>query len=317
MEGELHVGARFKDKGELKLACQRLATRENFEYSVVKSDKSRMRIKCLGDGCLWSLYATKIVDDEEPFFKVRKITNEHRCVGVLHRGHSQASATFIGAQIQAKLHDQPSYRPKDIQKDIRRELGIQISYIQAYRAKEEGLKTINGTEEESYEKLPEHCEDLKRNNPGSTIVFECTPEEDGRRFRRVFICYGATASGFQYCRPVLGLDGTHLNSKYKGILLTATATDANESLFPLAYAVVSSENDENWLWFNGLLRKVITEHAPSFLDPQVLTFVSDRQKGLLEAIATVFPQSPSGYCLRHLYENMWKEFKHPELKMFL
>jgi len=59
------------------------------------------------------------------------------------------------------------------------------------------------------------------------------------------------------------------------------------------------------------------EHAPSFLDPQALTFVSDRQKGLLEALGIVFPQSPNGYCLRHLYENLWKQFKHPDLKTFL
>ena len=166
-------------------------------------------------------------------------------------------------------------------------------------------------------KMPEYWEDLKWNNPGSTIVLECTPEEDGRCFKRVFICYGASATGFQYCRPVLGLDGTHLKSKYQGILLTATATDANESLFPLAYAVVSGENDDNWLWFNQLLRNVIMQHAPSFLNPQGLTFVSDRQKGLFEALGTSFPQSPNGYCFRHLYENMWKEFKHPKLKTFL
>jgi len=183
METELqsiYVGARFNDKKQLKIACQVLATRENFEYSVVKSDKSRMRIKCLGEGYSWSLYAMKIVDEEEePFFRVKTMTNEHRCIGVMHLGHHQVSATFLGAQIQAKLRDQPSYRPKDIQNDIRRDLGIQISYLQAYRAKEEGLHTINGTEEESYEKLPEYCENLKRNNPGSTIVLECTPEENG------------------------------------------------------------------------------------------------------------------------------------------
>ena len=79
----IFVGARFKNKRELKIACQKLATRENFEYSVVKSDKSRMRIKCLGDGCSWSLYATKIVDDEEPFFRVQKVANEHHCIGIL------------------------------------------------------------------------------------------------------------------------------------------------------------------------------------------------------------------------------------------
>ena len=280
MEGELQsivVGARFKDKKELKITCQRLATLENFKYSAVKSDKSQMRIKCLGKGCLWSLSATKIVDEEEdPFFEVKIITNEHRCFGILHTGHRQASATFVRAQIQSKLCDPPSYRPKDIQKDLRRELGIQVSYIQAYRAKE-GLAAINGTDKESYNKMPKYCEDLKWNNPGSTIVLECTPEEDGHRFQHVFICYSASATGFQYCRPVLGLNSTHLKAKYYGILLIAiaTATDSNELLLPLAYTVVSNENNDNWLWFTQLLGSIIVQYAPSFLDPQRLTFVSD------------------------------------------
>src|SRR5205814_5384823 len=119
MEGELQsvvVEATFKDKKELKIECHNLATRQNFEYSVVKSDKSRMRIKWLGEGCSWSLYATRIVDEEDhPFFRVKTMTNEHRCFGVLHPGHRQASATFLSAQIQAKLRDQPLYRRKDIQ----------------------------------------------------------------------------------------------------------------------------------------------------------------------------------------------------------
>src|SRR5205814_4597200 len=130
----------------------------------------------------------------------------------------------------------------------------------------------------------------------STIVLECTPEEDSHHFQCVFICYSASATGFQYCCLVLGLDGTHLISKYHGILLTATATDSNELLFLLAYAVVCNENDDNWLWFTQLLHGVIVQYAPSFLDLQMLTFVSDCQKGLLEALSTVFPQSLSEYC---------------------
>jgi MULE transposase domain len=102
-----------------------------------------------------------------------------------------------------------------------------------------------------------------------------------------------------------------------GILLSATAEDANGCLFPLAYAVVSAENDDNWFWFNQHLRIVIEQHAPVFLVPQSLAFISDRQKGLLEGVERNFPNSPHGYCLRHLYENMYKEFKHPQLKTFL
>ena len=102
-----------------------------------------------------------------------------------------------------------------------------------------------------------------------------------------------------------------------GVLLAATAKDANDSLFPLAYAVVDAENDNNWLWFNQHLRSVIMQHAPAFLIPQGLTFVSDRQKGLLESIELMFPESSHSYCVRHLYENMYKQYKHPALKTFL
>jgi len=46
-----------------------------------------------------------------------------------------------------------------------------------------------------------------------------------------------------------------------GILLAATAVDANGCLFPLAHAVVAAENDDNWLWFLQLLLTVVQSHA--------------------------------------------------------
>ena len=71
------------------------------------------------------------------------------------------------------------------------------------------------------------------------------------------------------------------------------------------------------MWFVQLLREIVEDYIPALLEPQALTFVSDHQKGLLESVGTCFPNSPHGYCLRHWYENMHKEFKHPMLKAFL
>ena len=67
--------------------------------------------------------------------------------------------------------------------------GLHVIYSRAYHSREEGLEAINRTEKELYDKMSEYCEDLKWNNPGSTIVLECTPEGDGRHFKRVFICH--------------------------------------------------------------------------------------------------------------------------------
>ena len=56
----VEVGAMFATKKQLKAACQTFATRMNFEYKVLKSDKSRMIIKCIGKGCSWRLHASNV-----------------------------------------------------------------------------------------------------------------------------------------------------------------------------------------------------------------------------------------------------------------
>ena len=48
-----------------------------------------------------------------------------------------------------------------------------------------------------------------------------------------------------------------------------------------------------------------------------ITFLSDRQKGLLEGVGTWFPGSAHGYCLRHLVDNFSKKYKHKDLTKLL
>jgi len=43
------------------------------------------------------------------------------------------------------------------------------------------------------------------------------------------------------CRKFIGVDGTHLNSVYKGVLLIAMGIDVENYYFPLAYAIVDVE----------------------------------------------------------------------------
>jgi len=312
----LEVGVRFPSMKQLRIACKRVALLDNFEYSTKKSDKRRYTIECSSsEACPWRLHASSLTSDSNnsEIVEIKTFVGEHTCRGVHSTRHKQAGASFISSAIEARVKDQPEYRAKDILKDVRREHGLTVSYSTVWRAKEQALANINGTHESVYSELPTYCADILRTNPGSTAILECS----GHRFLRMFVCYAASAKGFAYCRPVLGLDGCHLKGKFQGILLTATAVDANGSLFPLAYAVVSAENDDNWRWFINILRGVITEHVPTYLAPGTLAFISDRQKGLLEAIDTLFPGSPHGYCLRHLYENLHKQFKHPALREWL
>lgn len=119
------------------------------------------------------------------------------------------------------------------------------------------------------------------------------------------------------CKPLHGVDGTHLRSQHQGILLTATATDAEGQLFPVAFGVVDIEDKDNWIWFLEQLRTVLIEHIPDILEQEhALVILSDRAKGLLE-VPAIFPLVAYGYCLKHLEQNFKSTYKNPMLVILL
>ncbi|KAK9274883.1 hypothetical protein L1049_022137 [Liquidambar formosana] len=80
----------------------------------------------------------------------------------------------------------------------------------------------------------------------------------------------AMKTGFiNRCRPFLGLDGCHLKRPYGGVLLGAVALDEN--------------------------------HKP-------YTFMTDRHKGVIDAISEYFPEANQRHCCRHFYNNFMARF---------
>ncbi|KAL2526972.1 SWIM-type domain-containing protein [Abeliophyllum distichum] len=96
---------------------------------------------------------------------------------------------------------------------------------------------------------------------------------------------------------MLFIDGTFLKGRFKCILLSTTAKNGNQGLHLLAYAVVDSENYDNWLWFLEHLRSIVQS-------TRELTFVSDQNVGLMEALPKAFPTSNHFFCLQHLKGNL-------------
>ena len=60
----------FKNKLELKTTCQLLAACANFEYTIVKSDRSHFTMKHLSKDCPWRLHASKVDDAEDGTFEI-------------------------------------------------------------------------------------------------------------------------------------------------------------------------------------------------------------------------------------------------------
>ncbi|CAA7035061.1 unnamed protein product [Microthlaspi erraticum] len=111
-------------------------------------------------------------------------------------------------------------------------------------------------------------------------------------------------------RLIFGIDGCFLKSDMKGQLLAAVGRDANNQIYPFAWAVVQVENTESWLWFIRLLKTDL-----GLGNGDGFTVISDRQKGLLNDVNEQLPEIEHRMCARHIYGNMKRAHpKKPQMK---
>lgn len=59
---------------------------------------------------------------------------------------------------------------------------------------------------------------------------------------------------FKGCRLFIGVYGCHLKGKYGKVLLSVMSMDANNEIFPIAFAITESENEESWTWFFKIMK---------------------------------------------------------------
>ncbi|XP_013751717.2 uncharacterized protein LOC106454085 [Brassica napus] len=293
-------GQHFTSKAALQATMEICAMKHNFDYKVAKTDRRVWYVRCAYDDCRWRVRAEGLTGSS--YFIIKKYVPDHSCAPS-SRNHSvrTVSSKTVGSLIKHKYETvKEGPKPNDIIQFMRDDHGVEISYSLAWEAREYAVSVVRGIPEKGYEKVPKYLHMMKEANPGSHTFYET--DSDGR-FKFLFIAYGQSIRGFYAAiRKVIVVDGTFLKSKYKGVLMVATALDGNSNLYPIAFGVVDSENDRSWEWFMRQLKVVIG-------DDQNLAFVSDRNNSLAKALAKVYPHAHHGICIHHLLNNVVTYFK--------
>ena len=79
---------------------------------------------------------------------------------------------------------------------------------------------------------------------------------------------------------MISINGTHLYGKYKGVLMIAMATNANQKILSLAFAVMDKESGPSWGRFLKCLKTSIVHVIPD----EGICIISVWHKGIKCAI---------------------------------
>ena len=255
-------------------------------------------------GCDCKCYGTKLKRSEN--IQIKALHKQHACNPTWDQ--KCVNSTWIASKYEDELRINPTWPAKAFQQRVVNDLKCRVSLAMIYRAMNKAKENILGKHEAEYGQLFAYGNEVKKQMPTSTIKImseDAGVGEEGRRFKRCYVCLGPLKEGFlDGCRPIIGLDGCHLRGPLRGILLTAVGTDPNDGMYPLAWAQVEAENNDSWDWFIGLLKQDLgMENEATY------TFISDRQKGLVNALESQVPAAEHRYCVMHMYRNLHKEHK--------
>ena len=146
---------------------------------------------------------------------------------------------------------------------------------------------------------------VQQTNPGSMVDLKTT--DDGK-FLYVYMALHASINGWKHCIPIIIVDGTFLKSKFGGTLLSATTQDASGKIFPLAFAIVDSENDASWEWFFVQVKK-------TFGVKDKLSIISNRHESIISIVKEVYPEASHAFCIFHIINNLKIKFKRNTLQI--
>ncbi|KAI3920916.1 hypothetical protein MKW98_015904 [Papaver atlanticum] len=158
-----------------------------------------------------------------------------------------------------------------------------------------GIEAVRGSPDQSYQHLVSYSNMLVEHNLGTKTTIK--PDTNGG-FLYYFFALGASLHGFMsWCRPAFAVYGMHLSGERRGTLVSAIGYDANVKMYPIAFAIVDSENGDSCLWF---MQKLLDALGHEYSMRKDLVMCSDRSASFESAITEVFPAACHVYCVYHI-----------------
>jgi hypothetical protein len=155
-------------------------------------------------------------------------------------------------------------------------------------------------ESENFAKFPNYIKRFKAADPCNFAVLDT---DSAGQFQAAFFSPGGLRIAGPYIRPFTAVDGTHTKSRYRIMLLITCRIDANDQVIPLAWALVPIKEAS---WWSRFLRYLKACYPKMDMDKYI--FISDREKGIAQAIPEQFEHSIHLHYYQHIADNLQQRF---------
>ncbi|CAA2939496.1 Hypothetical predicted protein [Olea europaea subsp. europaea] len=210
---QFEVGLLFATFEELKSAVRDYAVFNQVEPIFKCNEKNKLHCVCK-EGCPWKLWASKIQCRE--MVQIKMYDPRHTCFKA--RANKYVTYKWLADYYLDNFKSDPNWKTKNIRATVRMDLEVHITKKVASNARKYAKVLVEGSDEEQFAMLGCYDEELRRTNPGSTVLIS----QVDNVFRGIYVCIEACKKGFlQGCRRFVDVDGCFLKGKYGGQLLSS------------------------------------------------------------------------------------------------
>ncbi|CAN0918350.1 Protein FAR1-RELATED SEQUENCE 5 [Linum grandiflorum] len=186
-------------------------------------------------------------------------------------------------------HTQPKAIRSQLNKKYEKRYGMTQIYNELYKNRREKFNGMNAMEW------------TLNAAAGLGYFVQCTRDDDNHVVN-LLLCHPESIRMLAAWYFVILIDSTCKTNMYRKPVIQVVGVTPVRKNFSIGFALVENETTETYVWVLEHLKVLLGKRHPD-------AFVTDKERGLGAALATVFPRSPHLLCVWHMKTNIEAKVK--------
>jgi alpha-galactosidase len=181
---KFELGMKFSGKKEFKEAIITYCLHERNVVNFIKDEPTRVRAKCDWQHYPWVCLCSK--NSRTSSWQIATFIDDHSCPP--RRDNKHVTTARIATKYEKFIMANPSWAFSQMKNIVLEGMFADVSISKLNRAKSIVMQKAYGSTKGQYEKLYDYQLELRRSNPGSTIVINKEANVEPPTFWRMYIC---------------------------------------------------------------------------------------------------------------------------------